>query len=406
MALPGRAVEPAKTTMTSRSKSAGVNVGGLGTLVLLRLAAGGASRADLSRDLKPFGPTGPSSAALKAALEKEVAALAEASLISKPVGRMEPTEAGHALAARRLGVDTEFVRSLRSWAVLRDGPLTLAAIGADASDPKLAKAVVSPDALRALVVQSAYGISVEKPLSLGKLRTMMAVRALERAFGNQIKSSLGSGGGLAAKPSRLLAGQLLRSPKEYGSDGRLIAALAAEHLGAANGEADTIRAASVRRWAAAFDLVQGGPSAGGPTQQAVASPALVQGLADRVAAAAPLRPANDRGAVSDSTPAPAMRPDLPGFVGAVRKAADRRADGWPGNRKAFICHVWDEVRAAHPQWALSEIEFKGMLAEAHRTGGLVLANADLKDKRFIQEFEKSAIQYKNTVWHFVRVEEP
>jgi hypothetical protein len=46
-----------------------------------------------------------------------------------------------------------------------------------------------------------------------------------------------------------------------------------------------------------------------------------------------------------------------------------------------------------------------MLAEAHRLGALVLANADLKDKKSIPDLESSAVPYKNTVWHFVRVEE-
>ena len=58
-----------------------------------------------------------------------------------------------------------------------------------------------------------------------------------------------------------------------------------------------------------------------------------------------------------------------------------------------------------PHWGLSEIEFKCMLAEAHRSGHVVLASADLKNKENIKELESSAISYKNTVWHFVRVED-
>ena len=46
-----------------------------------------------------------------------------------------------------------------------------------------------------------------------------------------------------------------------------------------------------------------------------------------------------------------------------------------------------------------------MLAEAHRLGALVLANADLKDKKNMAAIESSAVPYKNTVWHFVRVDE-
>jgi hypothetical protein len=43
-----------------------------------------------------------------------------------------------------------------------------------------------------------------------------------------------------------------------------------------------------------------------------------------------------------------------------------------------------------------------MLAEAHRTGLIALANADLKDKRALKELNDSAVVYKNTVWHYVR----
>jgi hypothetical protein len=67
--------------------------------------------------------------------------------------------------------------------------------------------------------------------------------------------------------------------------------------------------------------------------------------------------------------------------------------------------VWHAIRTLEPRWDLSEIEFKCMLAEAHRVGQVVLANADLKSKTNIKEIESSAVLYKNTVWHFVRVED-
>ena len=93
------------------------------------------------------------------------------------------------------------------------------------------------------------------------------------------------------------------------------------------------------------------------------------------------------------------------FSAGVLTAARSHAEGWPGSRKAFISQVWEAIRTSHPEWGLSEIEFKDMLAGAHRAGQLVLASADLKNKRDIKEFEDSAILYKNTVWHFVRVED-
>src|SRR5581483_8894673 len=104
-----------------------------------------------------------------------------------------------------------------------------------------------------------------------------------------------------------------------------------------------------------------------------------------------------------AAPAPA-RPDLAGFAQEVRRHAASRAQGWPGNRKAYISHVWHLMREARPQWGLSEIEFKCMLAEAHRAGSLALANADLKDNNSIKDLQESAVVYRNAVFHFIRVD--
>jgi hypothetical protein len=104
-------------------------------------------------------------------------------------------------------------------------------------------------------------------------------------------------------------------------------------------------------------------------------------------------------------PAPlAQRPDLDGFASEVRGQAAISAEGWVGNRKAYISHVWRRVRERHPEWGLSEIEFKCMLAEAHRAGRLLLANADLKDDGSLRDVAESALVYKNAVFHFVRVD--
>ena len=89
----------------------------------------------------------------------------------------------------------------------------------------------------------------------------------------------------------------------------------------------------------------------------------------------------------------------------MESAARTRAAGWPGNSKAFISHVWQTLQVQRPEWGLTELEFKSMLAEAHRAGHVTLSSADLKDKRDIKELQESAVVYKNTVWHFVRVED-
>jgi len=118
--------------------------------------------------------------------------------------------------------------------------------------------------------------------------------------------------------------------------------------------------------------------------------------------------ANDRAPLAEklpSRPEAARPPDMTEFCRAVIDAARPVSEGWPGNRKAFISLVWKAIRNARPDWGLSEVAFKAMLAEAHRSGQVELASADLKDGRDLKSLEDSKILYKNTVWHFVRVQD-
>jgi hypothetical protein len=220
------------------------------------------------------------------------------------------------------------------------------------------------------------------------LRTALAGVALERAFGNQFKAGLSTGkSGFSPKAGRLLAAQLLKKPRDPGTDARLIAALAAEHVGATHGDLPALRLALLRRY---LD----GPVEAAPTPTPL-----------RRERAQPPSP-RPRLVEPPATPAPpqAGRPDLPRFAAEVRRSAGSRAHGWPGNRRAFISHVWQAIRTERPEWALSEIEFKCMLTEAHRAGSLSLANADLKDDGCIQDLQDSAVVYKNAVFHFIRVD--
>jgi hypothetical protein len=98
------------------------------------------------------------------------------------------------------------------------------------------------------------------------------------------------------------------------------------------------------------------------------------------------------------------RPDLAGFAQEVRRHAAVRAQGWTGNRKAYISDVWHLVREKRAGWGLSEIEFKCMLIEAHRAGSLALAHADMKDSSNIAQLQESTVVYKNAVFHFIRVD--
>ena len=209
-----------------------------------------------------------------------------------------------------------------------------------------------------------------------------------------------AGKGLSAKAGRLLAGHLAQKPRDFGTDARLIATLAAELTGSAQIDAEAVRTAVLRGLVNEISA-----------PRPAAPPSIVQPRLTPVAAiiaAPPRAPASTALDTPDTAavpvrPAAASRPDLGGFARIVMDAARTRAEGWPGNRKAFISDVWEAVRGARPEWGLTEIEFKSMLAEAHRTGHVVLANADLKDRRSLPRVQQSALTFKNTVLHFVRV---
>ena len=357
----------------------------LDELVLARIAcSGGASRAQVVRDLGPLMGSKLSSAQWKTAADTALARLMMNGQARDARGRLRLTEQGEATVAGYFG---EKEAHARTWNDQRDIWLVAKALGVDASKPALRSALSRPDGLSALVVQQAFGLAVRQALSPSKLRAALALVALERAFGDNVKEGLAKGSALSAKAGRVLAGQLLQKPRELPTDTRLIAALCADQAGVQRVDADALRLAVLRRLASA-DAPIG--------QQPAAKPAL---RAVRESAAPPPKILTPQ---AEETP---QRPGLALFSAGVLSAARTRAEGWPGARKAFISRVWDAIRTSHPEWGLSEIDFKDMLAGAHRAGQLVLAGADLKNKQNLKELEDSAILYKNTVWHYVRVED-
>jgi hypothetical protein len=357
----------------------------LDDLILSRIAcSGGATRPQLVRDLGHLVSNRLSPAQWRSAIDDAISRLDAAELVREHRGRYRASERGADAVARFLG---EKEAHARAWSEQRDVWLVAKALDLDATKPTIRKALGRPEGLSALVVQKAFGLAMRQALSPSKLRAALALVALERAFGDNVKSGLKTqkGSALSAKAGRVLAGQLLQSPRELATDGRLIAALSAELTGAARPEIEVMRLALLRRLAS-------------PTPAPVVPAAKTNGHA---AAAEPTRPAPAHVISTDE----AQRPGLTQFSAGVLRAARNHAEGWPGSRKAFISQVWKAIRTSHPEWGLSEIEFKDMLAGAHRAGQLVLTGADLKNKQNIKDLEESAILYKNTVWHFVRVED-
>lgn len=364
-------------------------------LVLLRVAAAPATRADLQRDLATLVAPKINGTAFRQAAERAIGALIDKKAISEQRSRLSATETGRASATQILGQAGAYPAS---WTGVREA-LLLNALGAKQPSSAVLKALARAEGLAALMLQQHFALGTAKVLSPTTLRAELAVIALERAFGNKIKTGLGKGSGLPGKAGRILASQLFKQPRDVATDGKLVVMLAAEIYGAADASLESLSVALLRRLTTA------------PTPD-TAIKSLEKRLprpspaADNDQAPLPLsEPAAQRPQSRPQLRGEPIRPDMPEFASAVVSAARPVSEGWPGNRKAFISLVWNAIRDTRPEWELSEIAFKSMLAEAHRTGHVVLAGADLKDKCDLKELEDSKILYKNTVWHFVRVED-
>ena len=355
-------------------------------LVLVRIAAAPATRAELQRDLAALVAPKITGTVFRRSAELAIGTYVTQQLIAEQRGRLSVTAAGHRIAEDRTA---PFRITDGGWDGVRTALVTRA-LSLKSVSPNVAKAFTRPEGLAAIVLQQHFGLPVDKVLSPTTLRAELAIVVLEKAFGNKIKTGLGKGSGLPGKAGRVLAGQLFKNPREVASDGKLVLMLAAEIAGAPDQTLDGLKLALLRRLTAA------------PANEIAAKT-----LDNRANRPSP-RPDNDQSPLGPSpgaAPRGTVRPDMTEFCQAVVSAARPVSEGWPGNRKAFISLVWKAIRSTRPEWELSEIAFKSMLAEAHRTGHVVLAGADLKDKCDLRALEDSKILYKNTVWHFVRVED-
>lgn len=369
-------------------------------LVLVRIATakGHATRADLQRDLGYFYGPRAAGTQFRRSAELAIGALTQQGMITDIKSRLQATAAGQSMAAAILARPRPAVAG---WEGARDA-LIGRAIGLTSLSAATQKSFDRAESLAALVLQHHFGISSSRILSIPDLRSELAIVALEKAFGDRIKTGLGKasgrgagkGSGLPGKTGRLLAGQLLRQPREFSSDGKLVVALAVEVTNATDGTLDGLKLTLLRRLIRPVE----GPSDGIGARH---------GGVNEARSTAP-HPDNDQAPITSgavASPRVVVRPDMAEFAGAVVDAARPISEGWPGNRKAFISLVWRAIRETRPDWELTEIAFKGMLAEAHRTGHVVLVGADLKERCDLNALEDSKILYKNTVWHFVRVED-
>lgn len=387
-------------------------------IVLIRIAFAGRllGRDTVARELAPIGAHLVSADVWQSEIERDLAALADAGLAEIRASSVGATEAGIKRATMIMGGRGNLPKS---WAEARDVRLVAKALGIENEAPARLKALRKPDGLRARIVIQAFNLKLKGVPTPIRLRTALAQVALSRAFGDKMKPQAPSKSGLSPKAGRVLAGQLASKPQDFRTDSRLVAALAANAMGITRSDLPSLQLAVLRRYVTKGDIPAETPKATRRRKVTRTAPyikAVGQGeLPLGAPAAAPATsPQQDDHADASSHSieqalaralSPPMRPDFAGFVATVRQSAGRVAEGWAGNRKAFISRVWRAIQASEPHWALTEIEFKCMLTEAHRAGQILLANADLKDDRNLRDVQESAVAYRNAVFHFVRVDD-
>jgi hypothetical protein len=377
-----------------RTEPARIDATRVGAIALVRLCVGDGtvSEAELARDLQPLVAPVVEAAEWRLLVGRLIATHARDQLVVRQAGRLRITEAGRRQASQFIGADLAdaTLAGADDWPAVRDGLLVAKALGIPGAGPRRLKGLGKADGLGCAIVTAAHGLKLKSTPSASRLRNALALLALDRAFGNRLQRDLGTKSGLSAKAGRLLAGQLSIRPRDFGTDSRLVAGLAAEAVGATGGSVTALRMPLLR----------------GFVTGALDWPLTPNGRAapDRTTAA-PARVAPSRRPVSTPAPALAERPGPDAFARALRDLARPLAIGWSGSRKVFISQLWTAVQERHPGWGLSEIEFKAMLTEAHRTGLLALGTSDLRDKRYLDDIQASATVFKNTVWHFVRVDE-
>ena len=183
----------------------------LSGIVLVRLAAApdGRDHADLARDLLPIISHKLSPDDWRKVLSGILASLAASAYVSTAGNTSRATGSGRAAAAEFLGLRK--AGALPAWSDARDGALVARALKFEKEPASRLKGLAKLDGLRCLIVLGTYGVKLRGPVSASRLRSALAVIALERAFGNQIKHGLGEKPGLSPKSGRLLAGQLAPS---------------------------------------------------------------------------------------------------------------------------------------------------------------------------------------------------
>lgn len=147
-------------------------------IVLARIAAGGATRAELQRDLAPVLAPKVTGTAFRRAAEAAIGTFAGQGLISETKGRLTTTAQGTRAAE---AVVSAAKSTKGGWPGVHDA-LVLRALGCASDSSATARALDRADSFACLLLQQHFGLTGGKVLSMPDLRSELAVVALERAY--------------------------------------------------------------------------------------------------------------------------------------------------------------------------------------------------------------------------------
>lgn len=273
------------------------------------------------------------------------------------------------------------------WHEIRDGYLIAISLGLPPSLPVVAR-LTSAEGLRSALLIRHFNLPFDvATVTMDELRLGLARLAEKKGLTSGIRAASLAESDLKQKEAVMMGAKLLKSGHVVESDGELLACLAQEVVGAVNESAAELRQMLFRQLISSRESSEVNRRSG-----ASGNPEIMQEQDQPVAGRA----------LSDEGHEPP--PPLPVFTKEVLAIAESIAEGWPGNRRAFISHIWQALRGKFPHWNLSEEQYKDMILNAQRAGLLRLAIADLRDKTNVEDVANSRIVYKNSEWHFIRVD--
>lgn len=384
---------------TNDSAHAAMNMGTLRDVLLVRIASAGpagVTRATLRSDIEPLVEHRLTHAEWRRSLDELVFIVLTEGLVVTHRMRLTATEAGLAAAASFLGAP---IPSRADWPEVRDVLLVGRALGVELSQAMRRKKLENAQGLRGAILERSFGLAPAKTASVTGLRDTLARKAA--ANGGPNGSTRAKAPHAKSQRSRRAVERLLRRPREFASDAALLAELAAEQVGAQETSVPSLRKAILRKLVGKPGAMRAEGETSRPARAHVAPELRLQSAK----ASSPTTAAARDLAMARSGPAVPNMVGLDDFCREVVRHARACAEGWPGNRRAYIANVWQKLSQAQASWGLTQDAFKSRLVEAHKAGHLTLAYADLRSKDTIDLVQASVVGDRHNEWHFIRVDD-